>query len=35
MFAYYSTQLGCLGSIAVSVIGTIVLGAILWSCSAY
>lgn len=33
MFAYYSNRLGCLGSLAVSIIGTIVLGALLWSCS--
>jgi hypothetical protein len=35
MFAFYSNRLGCLGSIIVSIIGSIILAAILWSCSAY
>lgn len=30
MFAFYSNRLGCLGSILVSLVGTIILAAIIW-----
>jgi hypothetical protein len=30
MFAFYSNRLGCIGSILVSLIGTFILGAIVW-----
>jgi hypothetical protein len=30
MFAFYSNRVGCLGSIVVSLIGTVILGGILW-----
>jgi hypothetical protein len=30
MFAFYSNRLGCIGSIAVSLLGTVLLAAILW-----
>ena len=30
MFAVYSNRLGCLGSIALSVIGTAILALVLW-----
>lgn len=30
MFAYYSNRLGCLGSIAVSLIGTLVLAGLIY-----
>ena len=33
MFAFYSNRLGCLGSIAVSIIGSIILIVALRSCS--
>ncbi|MGZ8901784.1 MAG: hypothetical protein ACXW3Z_16955 [Limisphaerales bacterium] len=33
MFAFFSNRLGCLGSIAVSVVGTIVLLALMRGCS--
>lgn len=33
MFAIYLNRLGCLGSIAISLIGTIVLCLILWALS--
>lgn len=33
MFAFFSNRLGCLGSIAVSVIGTIILLALMRGCS--
>ncbi len=33
MFAFFSNRLGCLGSIAVSIIGTIILLALLRGCS--
>jgi len=33
MFGFYSNQLGCLGSIVVSVIGTVVLVALMRGCS--
>ena len=35
MFAFYSNRLGCLGSIAVSIIGTILLVVLLRSCAAF
>jgi len=31
MFAFYSNKLGCLGSIAASIIGTILLAGVLWA----
>jgi hypothetical protein len=31
MFAFYSNRLGCLGSIAVSLLGSLILGVILWT----
>jgi hypothetical protein len=34
MFAFYSSRLGCLGSIAVSLIGSVVLVIALQSCRA-
>ena len=34
MFGFYSNRLGCIGSIVVSVIGTIVLLALMRGCSA-
>jgi len=33
MFAFFSNRLGCLGSIAVSVIGTLILLALMRGCS--
>jgi hypothetical protein len=33
MFAFFSNRLGCFGSIVVSVIGTIILLALMRSCS--
>ena len=30
MFAFYSNRLGCIGSIVISLIGTIVLGTLVW-----
>jgi hypothetical protein len=30
VFAFYSNRLGCIGSLLVSVVGTIVLVAIIW-----
>jgi len=33
MFGFYSNRLGCLGSIVVSVIGTLVLVALMRGCS--
>jgi uncharacterized membrane protein YeaQ/YmgE (transglycosylase-associated protein family) len=33
MFGFYSNRLGCIGSIVVSVIGTIVLVIVMQSCS--
>jgi hypothetical protein len=33
MFAFSSNKLGCVGSIAVSLIGTLILGLLLYSCS--
>jgi hypothetical protein len=33
MFAFFSNRLGCLGSIAVSVVGTIILLALMRGCS--
>jgi len=35
MFGFYSSRLGCLGSIAVSLIGTAILAALMWSLSAH
>lgn len=34
MFAFFSSRLGCLGSLLVSIIGTIVLVLLLRACSA-
>ena len=33
MFAFYSNQLGCLGSLVVSIIGTIILILVIRSCA--
>jgi len=33
MFGFYSNQLGCIGSIVVSLIGTAILAALMWSFS--
>jgi hypothetical protein len=33
MFAFYSNKLGCFGSIAVSIIGTIILILLIQSCA--
>jgi hypothetical protein len=33
MFAFYSNRLGCLGSIALSIVGTLILAMIMWSLS--
>jgi uncharacterized membrane protein YeaQ/YmgE (transglycosylase-associated protein family) len=33
MFAFYSNQLGCLGSLIVSIIGTIILILVIRSCA--
>ena len=33
MFGFYSNRLGCLGSIAVSIIGTLILALLMWSLS--
>ena len=33
MFAFYSNRLGCLGSILISLIGTALLGFLMWSLS--
>lgn len=33
MFAFYSNQLGCLGSILVSIIGTVILLVLLRGCA--
>ena len=33
MFAFYSNRLGCLGSIVLSLIGSVVLGLLVWSLS--
>ena len=30
MFAFYSNRLGCLGSIILSIIGSLILGVVLW-----
>jgi hypothetical protein len=30
MFAFYSNRLGCFGSIVISLIGSLILGAIVW-----
>jgi hypothetical protein len=35
MFAFYSNRIGCIGSIVVSLIGTAILVAIMWSLSAH
>jgi hypothetical protein len=32
MFAFFSTRLGCLGSIVISIIGTLILLAVLRGC---
>jgi len=31
MFGFYSNRLGCLGSIAVSLIGSLILALLMWS----
>ena len=33
MFAFYSNRAGCLGSIIISLIGTVLLGLLMWSLS--
>jgi hypothetical protein len=33
MFGFYSNRLGCLGSIAVSIIGSLILALLMWSLS--
>ena len=33
MFAFYSNRLGCAGSIAISLIGTVILAVIVWMLS--
>ena len=33
MFAFYSSRLGCLGSIVVSIIASLILAAVMYSCS--
>jgi hypothetical protein len=33
MFAFYSNRLGCIGSIIVSLLGTVILLALMWSFS--
>jgi uncharacterized membrane protein YeaQ/YmgE (transglycosylase-associated protein family) len=33
MFAFFSSKLGCLGSIVVSIIGTVILIAVMRGCS--
>ncbi len=35
MFAFYSNKAGCLGSIVISIIGTLVLGAMLYAMSGW
>jgi hypothetical protein len=35
MFAFYSNNVGCIGSIIVSLIGTAVLAALMWSLSVH
>jgi hypothetical protein len=34
MFGFYSNRLGCLGSIVVSLIGTLILALLMWSLNA-
>ena len=34
MFGFYSNRLGCLGSIMVSLIGTLILALLMWSLNA-
>jgi hypothetical protein len=33
MFGFFSTRLGCLGSLAVSIVGTVLLALLLRACS--
>jgi hypothetical protein len=33
MFAFYSNRAGCIGSIVISLIGTLLLGLLMWSLS--
>jgi hypothetical protein len=33
MFVFFSNRTGCLGSLAVSLVGTAILALLLWSCS--
>ena len=35
MFAFYSNRVGCIGSIIVSLIGTAILAALMWSFSVH
>jgi hypothetical protein len=35
MFAFYSNRVGCIGSIVVSLIGTAILAALMWSLSVH
>jgi hypothetical protein len=34
MFGFYSNRIGCLGSIVVSLIGTLILALLMWSLNA-
>jgi hypothetical protein len=33
MFAFYSNRVGCIGSIVISLVGTLILGGIIWMLS--